>query len=344
MHIPLVVCQSDYRWQLLKKILKVFDSRKVKKKIVKYLKTIPVLKIVTTSMFFSTRISHVINELKHKKDLRELLKINKKEIPKASYVYSFLSKFSLKSFVNMVLRILNSITKRRARNSKLIIDCTDVSVDLNWFRKPIMQRNLLKKDYRWGYSAKGKFIGMKLTLVLEYPCKPLLFLLHPANKHEAKIFSKVMDELKRRKILRLKDMILMDKGFYAYRNYLIGINEYKVIPLIFPRSNFKLGKLDGLLSYPLSIFSSKNLVRERKLFKALKAKLLNLLKNWQGFKSERSMIEDVFKLAKSFSLRNLHRYTMKSVYKFVAVNVLLIGITIALGFKEKKALQRLAEG
>jgi len=54
-----------------------------------------------------------------------------KEIPKTSYVYSFLSKFSLNDFVNMVLRILNSITKRRARNTRVIIDCTDVSVDLN---------------------------------------------------------------------------------------------------------------------------------------------------------------------------------------------------------------------
>jgi hypothetical protein len=81
---------------------------------------------------------------------------------------------------------------------------------------------------------------MKLTLVLEHPCKPLLFLLPPANKHEARIFKEVMDELKRRRILRLKDVILMDKGFYAYRNYLLGVNEYKIIPLIFPRSNFKL--------------------------------------------------------------------------------------------------------
>ena len=165
----------------MSKILKVFDLRKVKKIIARYtLKSIPVLKIVTTSMFFSTRISHVIAELRHRKDLREFIGIDK-EIPKTSYVYSFLSKFSLNGFIAMILRILNSITKRRARNTRVIIDCTDVSVDLNWFRKPIKQRNLLKKDYRWGYSAKGKFVGMKLTLVLEYPCKPLLFMLHPAN-------------------------------------------------------------------------------------------------------------------------------------------------------------------
>ena len=34
---------------------------------------------------------------------------------------------------------------------------------------------------------------------------------------------------------------------------------------------------------------------------------------------------------------------MRSVYKFVAMNVLLVGVVVALGFKEKKALQRLAE-
>lgn len=80
----------------------------------------------------------------------------------------------------------------------------------------------------------------------------------------------------------------MDRDFYAYKNYLIGIRE---IP-------------DGLLSYPLSFFS-KNLMRERKLFRDSKAKLINLLKNWRSFKWTRSIIEDVFKLAKSFSLRKL---------------------------------------
>ena len=222
MQIPLVVDQSDYRWELLKEILKIFDLKRVRKIIARYtsLKAIPILKIVTASMFFSTRISHVIEELTHKEELREFLGIKEDEIPNEGYVYSFLSKFSLNGFINMILRILNSITKRRARNSKLIVDCTDVSVDINWFKKPLRQKSLQGKDYRWGYSAKGKFIGMKLTLVLEYPCKPLLFLLHPANRHEAKIFSEVMDELKRRRILRLKDILIFDRGFYAYRNYL----------------------------------------------------------------------------------------------------------------------------
>lgn len=344
-NIPLVVCRTDYRWQLLANILKIFDSRKSRQIVAAYKPVNPataVIKVILTSMFFSTTISHVVEELRQRKELREFLGIN--EVPKENYIYSFLSRFEVKDFTAMILRILNSITKRRARNSKLIVDCTDVSVDINWFRKPVKQKDLEGKDYRWGYSAKGKFIGMKLTLVLEHPSlKPLLFLLHSANRHEAKIFQEVFDELKRRRIARRGDTVIMDKGFYAYRNYLIGINEYRIVPLIFPRNNFDVERLDGLLSYPLSIFDSKNLYEERRRFKALKSRLMNLLQRWHEFKVVRSAIEDVFKLAKSFGLRKLHRYTRRSVLKFAALNVLLVGIVVALGFREKRVLQRLAE-
>ena len=68
-----------------------------------------------------------------------------------------------------------------------------------------------------------------------------------------------------------------------------------------------------------------------------------MLQKWKEFKAVRSVIEDVFKLAKSFGLGRLHRYTRRSVLKFAALNVLLIGLVAALGFREKKMLQRLAE-
>jgi len=52
----------------------------------------------------------------------------------------------------------------------------------------------------------------------------------------------------------------------------------------------------------------------------------------------------LFKVAKnSFALDKLHRYTKRSVKKFVALNVLLVGVVVSLGFREKEALQRLAE-
>ena len=161
MHISLVVDPNDYRWQLLGKILNIFEMRKTKKIIAKFtqVKTaINCIKIVLTSMFFSTKISHVVEELEHREDLREFLGIKEEEVPRTAYIYTFLSKFDLNSFIAMILRILNSITKRRTRNTRLIIDCTDVSVDINWFRKPIKQRDLEGKDYKWGYSTKGLFV------------------------------------------------------------------------------------------------------------------------------------------------------------------------------------------
>jgi len=346
MKVPLVPDQRDSRWKLLGKILNIFDLRRVRKIVARYTvpakKTITSLKIVMTSMFFSTTISHVLDELK-REDLRNFMKMGEDEIPTKSYIYSLLSKFSLNEFINMILRILNSITKKRQRNTKLIVDCTDIRLDINFFRTPVKQRNLEGKDYKWGYSAKGMFIGMKLTLVLEYlSLKPLLFLLHPANRHESRIYPELLDELKRRRILGRGDIVIFDRGFYAYRNYLIGIG-YRVVPLIFPRDSFNLNKLDGLMSYPLYLFDSKNLVKEKEVFRRLKAKLMSLLSKWNDFKPIRSLIEDIFKLSKSMGLRNLHRYTMRSVYKYTVVNVLLIGVVVAVGVREKKLLQKLSE-
>jgi hypothetical protein len=346
MKIPLVPDQRDFRWQLLKRILNTFDLRNTKKIISKYAplkRAIPCLKIVTTSMFFSTTINHVLEELRKKK-LRNILEIDVDKVPTKGQIYSFMSKFSVESFIDMVKGILNSTCKKRQRNTKLIVDCTDISVDINHFRKPINQRNLEGKEYRWGYSTKGKFIGMKMTLVIEYPSlKPLLFLIHPANRHESPLYPEIMGELKRRRIIRKGDTLFLDRGFYAYKNYTVGINKYKVVPVIFPRKNFNGDRLDGLLSYPLSIFGSKSVDKEKSFFRKLKSSLMARLKNWQTFKPVRSVIEDLFKVAKSMGLRNLHRYTMRSVYKYSALNVLLLGMVVSLGVRGKRVLQRLAE-
>jgi len=155
MHIPLVVCRTDYRWQLLKNILKIFDCRKSRQIIAIYAPINPataVIKIVLTSMFFSTTISHVVEELRQREELREFLGIN--EVPKEDYIYSFLSGFDLNNFTTMILRILNSITKKRRRNTRLIVDCTDVSVDINYFRNPVRQMDLEGRDYRWGLLSE----------------------------------------------------------------------------------------------------------------------------------------------------------------------------------------------
>ncbi len=100
--------------------------------------------------------------------------------------------------------------------------------------------------------------------------------------------------LKRRKLIRFGDSIIIE-GFYAYKNYLIGI-RYGVVPLIIPKKNFRFERLKGLISYPLNIFNSKNVEKEKKRYKKLVKKLFEGLK--LNLKIMRSIIEDIIKLGK----------------------------------------------
>ena len=69
-----------------------------------------------------------------------------------------------------------------------------------------------------------------------------------------------------------------------------------------------------------------------------------VIEDQDNYLAVRSLIEDVFKLAKNaFSLRKFHRYTTRSVKKAGCLNVLLVGLVVSLGFRSKKQLQSLAE-
>ena len=61
----------------------------------------------------------------------------------------------------------------------------------------------------------------------------------------------------------------------------MGISRFKVISGIFPKKNFKMEKLMGMLSYPLSIFNSSNPEREKKFYKGLVKSLKVKLENWE---------------------------------------------------------------
>ena len=69
-----------------------------------------------------------------------------------------------------------------------------------------------------------------------------------------------------------------------------------------------------------------------------------MLDNCKEYRPVSGMIEDIFKLAKdAFSLRKLHRYTKRSVGKFICLDVLLVGVVVSLGFNTKEELQRMVE-
>lgn len=348
---PLIPINEDYKWKLLSEILNVFDSRSSKQILAKNgLKPIEkstyTLKILIVSMFFSTEISYVVSELNQRKKLRKFMKIS--SIPTENQIYRFMNRFEPDQFLNFVLNLLNNVCfERKTGRKSIITDSTDICLDINWFNKKITKKSLENRDFKWGYSPhRGYFIGMKLTLALEYPnLKPLGFLINEANVPEAKIYQKILEELSRRKILRAGDIVYSDKGYYSYSNYVIGISKFKIIPVIFPKKNCDFNRLFDMISYPLNIFDAKrDTEKEKKIYKDLFSKFKSLIKRWKELKAIRSMIEDIFKLAKNaYSMDNLHRYTMAAVKKYCSLSVLLIGMTVATGIRDKETLQRLAE-
>jgi len=347
MHPPLIVHETDTKWNILKEVLKIFDSRRARQELaksgVRVQNGVEVLKIVLTAMFFSVELSYVVSELKHRKELRRFL--NLCEVLETRHVYRFLSQFSPDAFIALVLRVLNlQCGKRGKKRAWLIVDSTDLQLDINWFRRRIKKADLEDREFKWGYSpSKGYYIGYKLTMVVDKRnLKPLAFLTHEGSPNDAKLFKEVLEELKRRRILRKGDVVLADKGYYSYRNYVMAISRFKAVPLIFPRKNFSLSRLLGMFSYPLEVFYSRS--GEKLMFVKLVREFAGLIKDWKRFKPVRSVIDDLFKVAKnSFALNKIHRYTKRSVKKFVALNVLLVGVVVSLGFREKEALQRLAE-
>ncbi len=348
---PLIPINEDYKWVLLSEILSVFDLRSTKQILAKndilpLDKSIPALKIVMLSMYFCLEISYVVSELEDKKKLRNFTGI--KSVPSEDEVYSIMSSFDPDQFIDFVIGLLNSICSRRKRGlSHIIIDSTDINLDLNWFKRKISKKMLEDREFKWGHSKhRGYFIGMKLSLALEYPTlKPLAFIVNEANVSEYTVYPQILEELKRRRKIRAGDVLYFDKGYFSYENYVTGIAKYKIVPIIFPRINCDYNKLFGMLSYPLNIFNSKrNTEEEKKIYKRLVAKFKALMENWGGLKPIRSLIEDIFKVAKkTCNMENLHRYTMRSVKKYCSLAVLLTGAITAFFIRDKKGLQRLAE-
>jgi len=349
MKIPLIVEPEDSKWKLLKEIYKLFDTRRFQQEIAKAklkpnAKCRDILKILFLAMFFAEEISYVIKELEKREELKKFVDIT--SIPSPDSVYRFLSRCESEQFVQLTLGYLNFLCKKRSSQSTLIIDSTDIQIDLNWFRKKIKKRDLEEKPYKWAYSSsKGYYIGYKLTLVVEYPLlRPVHFYIHPGSPNDAKIFLEILNTLKRKRIVRNGDTIITDKGYCSYDNYHVAFSVFKVIPLIFPRKNMDIDKILSV-SYPLDAFSHiESTEKEKDFFLQLKEKFEEKIKKWKDFKPLRSRIEDVFKLLKSGVYRGkIHRYTEKSCQRFVICSVLLAGAIIYVGFRSKTHLQTLAE-
>ena len=342
---------KDPNYTLLKKIFKIIDSRKSLEILASYgfknlNKQIFAFKIIFISMFFGLDISFILNELESKKELRDYFKIS--EILTADQVYKIFSQQNPENLLKALNRILNHQNRVKRRGKKtFIVDATPVDLDFNFNRNKKTKEHLKTLNLKWSYSSsKGFYIGFKATVIIDYDSmNPVSILIHSGAPNDAKLFDEIMENLQKRRIIRKGDIIIFDKGYYSYKNYQLGISKYKIVPFIFPKDNFNKTKLNDQLSYPLQVFNkTKKILAQKQFYNNLKIELFKKLDDWKKFKPIRGKIEDFFKLLKQgLNMREIHKYTPKSVTKTVYLNVFLGALIVSQGFYSKTAIQQLSE-
>ena len=342
---------KDPNYTLLKKIFKIIDSRKSLEILASYgfknlNKQIFAFKIIFISMFFGLDISFILNELESKKELQDYFKIS--EILTADQVQKIFSQQNPENLLKALNRILNHQNRVKRRGKKtFIVDATPVDLDFNFNRNKKTKEHLKTLNLKWSYSSsKGFYIGFKATVIIDYDSmNPVSILIHSGAPNDAKLFDEIMENLQKRRIIRKGDTIIFDKGYYSYKNYQLGISKYKIVPFIFPKDNFNKTKLNDQLSYPLQVFKkTKKILAQKQFYNNLKIELFKKLDDWKKFKPIRGKIEDFFKLLKQgLNMREIHKYTPKSVTKTVYLNVFLGAQIISQEFYSKTAIQQLSE-
>ena len=342
---------KDPNYTLLKEIFKIMDSRETSEILASFGfknldKLVFTFKIIFISMFFVLDIPFILSELESKEKLRKYFKISK--VWSADQVYKTLSLQDPEKLMKALNRILNSRNRVKRREKKIfVVDATPVDLDFNFNRNKKTKEYLKTLNLKWSYSSsKGFYIGFKATVVIDFDSmNPVCILIHSGAPGDAKLFDEIMENLQKRRIIEKGDTLIFDKGYYSYENYQIGISKYKIVPFIFPRDNFKRNKLNDQLSYPLQAFKkTKKIITEKRFYDNLKHELLKKLDNWKKFKPIRGKIEDFFKLLKQgLNMREIHKYTPKSVAKTVYLNVFLGALIISQGYYSKTAIQQLSE-
>lgn len=333
MNIPLNPDSKDPIWTLFGKVIKLIDSRSFQQELARNgLQSIErhqtMLKIVLLASYFDLEVSHVYFEVKNRGKLRKFLNIN--NLLSLKQVREVYSRNNEQKYLEIALKTLNKLEFKKIRGVKtVLIDSTPLLIDLKFNGKFLSKQTCLDKDYKRGFStSKGHYAGFQMTLAVEYETlRPLAILIHPGSPNDAKIFDEIMFELKRRRLIKKGQLIIADKGFYSAKNYLIGINKYKIVPLIFPRKKPTLKTLKDKITNPLDYFDYKN--KSGAIYKNLRERLFELLPKWENFRRKRWKIEKIFQFLKeNLSLSHIHAYTKRSVYKKAYLNVLLLGILI----------------
>jgi len=346
MNVPLNPEKKDPVWGLFGKVLKVIDSKSFKEELArngltKIKKHQIMLKLVLLSLFFQLDLSYVYNEVESSRKLRNFLGID--ELLSLKQIREIYHRHDEDKYLELCLKTLNKMNFQRIRNIKtIVLDSTSITLDLKFGGKFLSKQKLLLKDYKRCFSTNEKhYAGFKMTLAIDHKtCRPLAILIHKGCPNDTTIFDDMLNELKRRKILKKGQLILADRGFTSLENYLIGINKHEVVPLLFPKKKPSLITLIERIQNPLDYYDQYD--DPNQIYQYLKDKLFNLLPHWEDYRRQRWKIEEFFKFLKGeLKLKKIHAYTKRSVYKHVYLNVLLIGIMISTGYRKIEEITRL---
>ena len=345
--------ENDENYKLLNEIFNIIASRDSKKIMARngfknIDEVIIIIKTIFLSIYFETDISFAVEQLESYSELREGLNIP--YVLSSEIIYNRLSRLNPVALENTVNGILNNLRNDYNRGVRsFIVDATPGDLNINFGSKKISKESLEDKDFKWGWgTAIGFYIGYKVTVVLDYKTKmPVYFMVESGSPNDTKMVGKILPILRRKKIIKRGDRILFDRGYYSYENYKLALQKYKVIPLILIKEKFDKEKLEDMLSFPLEIFKNKkeNLKKAKRQYMALVKELLNFITETKKIKYHRGFIEDFFKIMKvGFGFKKLNRYTLRSMHKFTALNILLAGLIVYLRIETKKDFQKFAEG
>jgi hypothetical protein len=342
----LVYDENNSKCNLLAELFNIIGSKKNRDEMSKNgisikKEYINMMKVIFISIFYQMERNHVVNELNNNEQLRNNFgiyeEINIVEMNKR------LSSLGEENIRNYVTRILNQkFPKPKKKIRTILIDSSPIPLDINTNKKHYSDEELEEKGFPKGFSSSKKFfIGYKLVLCMDYETKqPLYMSIEKGAAHDVNFFIQALEELKNRHILEKESMIIADKGYFKYDHYKKGLLDYKIVPLIYPRSNIKLNNIYNKFNHRLEHFNEK--LGENNIYKRLLSKLKELLPCWEDFTNIRWEIEDFFNFMKNgVGYNKYHQYTYKSVSKNVFLVVLVAGFILTTEFGQNKTLKEL---
>jgi len=318
---PLIPDSENPKWIIAQFILKAIGSGRAKKtasrlKIADVERFIDIMKVIVIADLFERAYSDFISELEENEKLKRFMDV--KEIPDLEYLYKFHSKLDIKAISTFFRGIFKVSKRKRQKGTRyILIDATPIKIDLNTWRN---RRRIGKdgKPYKWSYyPSEGYYVGFKLIVAINAENYELLgYELYDGCPNDAKTLIPFLEKLYSSRKMRMGDLIICDKGASSMKNYIATINRFFVVPIIYPRKNTNMRRIEANLVPPLDVWAGKAYLLD--IWKRIRQEFLRLIEKWEAFKEKRSRIEVLFDIVKNaLRLKHVHQYTSRSVEKRV---------------------------